>query len=158
MCSRTKADCLLFGNSPRRTAPGPSTFTCDFLTRWKTAYLERHGGIVILWNLPRQQHGSLHDCFDMKIFCKHCWKRKNSVFKPLLKTMSFTTLDHRAYARCFLLGSEREAVICLPVLEHSLKYLILTKISPFSPFRSTLLCFPYLRTWGCSQPDLVGIL
>lgn len=31
MRSRTKAVCLLVGDSPRWTAPGPSTFTCDFL-------------------------------------------------------------------------------------------------------------------------------
>lgn len=68
--------------------PRPLHFYLWFLTHSKTTYLERHGGIIILWNLPRQQHWSLHYCFDMKIFCKHCWKRKNSVFKPLLKTMT----------------------------------------------------------------------
>lgn len=43
----------------------------------KATYFERQGWIVVFWNFPRQQNGSLHYCFNMKIFCKHCWKKGN---------------------------------------------------------------------------------
>lgn len=119
-----------------------------YLSPWhlKNTYFERHSRIIILWNLPRQQYCSLHNCFDMKIFCKHCWKRKNCVFKLFLKHITCSFTPWITVLKTDTAYIERREKCDLPTcLEHSL-IPILIKHSPLSPVQPTILCLSYLRT------------
>lgn len=119
-----------------------------YLSPWhlKNTYFERHSRIIILWNLPRQQYCSLHNCFDMKIFCKHCWKRKKCVFKLFLKHLTCSFIPWITVLKTDTAYIERREKCDLPTcLEHSL-IPILIKHSPLSPVQPTILCLSYLRT------------
>lgn len=125
----------------------------------KNTYFERHSRIIILWNLPRQQHWCLHNCFDMKIFCKHCWKRKNYVFKLFLKRL---TCSFPPWIIVLMIGTayiEQREKCDLPTCFRAFILIpILTKHLSLSPIQSTILCFSYLRTYGTANQTCSSIL